>query len=238
MELSVNHNNLHEFTLVMKHQIIHARARLAFILLTIMCTALLICSFIAGQLTFGGAFTGLWLLLVVTLLLIEKLPSRKSSPKPWRFRLDSPADFLSKLESKVSLNRMNDGSGYAVFHYKGMTVFFLLQECHDISMVNDVRKRLYRHIPADSKPGKKVSFPNRFLQLILITANSDLENHLPVSIQNNAEQLMGRTVPMLKMAVDKASGILYIPGLDKSAELGELKEYFHVSRFILKEIDG
>ncbi len=224
------------FTAVAKHLIAHAQARLMVILLLIMCIPVSVASLASGLFTFGTVLAGLWLFLIAVSLLSDKFPARKSCPKPWRFQLADPDDFLDRLAMKAGLKPLRDGSAYAVKRIKGITVYFLLQQCSDVSKVNAVRKQLYRLIPADSRPDKRVRFPNKLMQLVIIAVDSDPDGRLPASIQNNADQLMGRAVPMLKIAVDRSSSTLYVPGLRESVYVGELKEYFHASRYILDVI--
>ena len=234
---AVDFNNSEDFAVITKHLIAHARARLLIIVLLCICLPLSIIALVAARFTFGKVLTAIWLFSITVLLLIEKLPTHKECPKPWRFKIESPDRFLNKLESKVNLQRLPNGSGYSVIHYKRMTIYFLMQECSDLSRVSSLRKRLYRLIPDDSKPPKWVSIQNRLIQLALIVVESDSDGHLSVSIQKNAEQLISRTVPFIKMAMNKSSGVLYVPGIRENIYLGDVKEYYNTIQYILEEND-
>ena len=162
----------------------------------------------------------------------------KYHPETWCFKLALPEAYLNRVNTLIEMIPLTDDSGYAVIYHNGMTIYFLKQECIDARKLSSERRRLIQMIPDDCKPPKLVEIQNNMIQLVLIVAEADTNAELPALIQRNAQQLLNRNVPMVKMAVDKATGTLYIPSIGKEDDIAEVRAYYNATKFMLDAIDG
>ncbi len=227
-----------DFFAVAKRLIIQGRIKLILVILLIIAAPLSVVALVAGRMTFGWVFMSICLVSVLLLVIQNMMPDTACHPGIWRFKLALPEAYLNRINTLIEMIPLTDDSGYAVIYHNGMTIYFLKQRCTDARKLSSERRRLIQMIPDDCKPPKLVEIQNNMIQLVLIVAEADTNAELPALIQRNAQQLLNRNVPMVKMAVDKATGTLYIPSIGKEDDIAEVRAYYNATKFMLDAIEG
>ncbi|MBO4415476.1 MAG: hypothetical protein J5824_05780 [Lachnospiraceae bacterium] len=227
-----------DFFAVAKRLIIQGRIKLILVILLIIAAPLSVVALVAGRMTFGWVFMSICLVSVLLLVIQNMMPDTACHPGIWRFKLASAEEFLTRINTLSDMVPLPGNAGYAVLYYGGMTIYLFEQGFTEVKKLSSERKRLYKMIPDDFKPPKLVEIQNNMIQLVLIVAEKDANAELPPVIQRNAQQLLNRNVPMVKMAVDKATGTLYIPSIGKEDDIAEVRAYYNATKFMLDAIEG
>ena len=227
-----------DFFAVVNRLIIQGRIKLLLVILIIIAAPTSVLALVMKRMTFGWVLMGICLFSVILLVIWSMIAESKYHPGTWRFKLALPEAYLNRINTLSDMLPLTDDSGYAVVYHNGMTIYFLKQRCTDARKLSSERRRLIQMIPDDCKPPKLVEIQNNMIQLVLIVAEKDANAELPSVIQRNAQQLLNRNVPMVKMAVDKATGTLYIPSIGKEDDIAEVRAYYNATKFMLDAIEG